>query len=195
MSKYIYPPELKVEIAKLYCDGGSSFHQLADQYDISVSSVKEWVKRYREYGEPGFSHSEGNKRYSGEFKRKCVEAVLSGEGSVNEIVARYNISSRSVLRQWIDNYSSDKELKDYNLKQEACPKKFSDSAEEMRKSEKTRMSGRAKRAERSEMTSEDRALAEELEQLRRENHRLKLKLQEKERAIELLKKAEEIERM
>ena len=46
----------------------------------------------------------------------CVEAVLSGEGSVNDITAKYNISSRSVLRGWILRYNADIELKDYDPK-------------------------------------------------------------------------------
>lgn len=48
----------------------------------------------------------------------CVEAVLSGEGSVNDITAKYNISSRSVLRGWILRYNADIELKDYDPKGE-----------------------------------------------------------------------------
>ncbi len=39
----------------------------------------------------------GNASYSKEFKASCVLAALRGEGSVDDIVAKYNISSRSVL--------------------------------------------------------------------------------------------------
>lgn len=48
----------------------------------------------------------------------CAEAVLSGQGSVDDIVARYNISSRAVLRGWIMRYNANRELKDYNPKRE-----------------------------------------------------------------------------
>lgn len=46
----------------------------------------------------------------------CVEAVLSGTGSVDDIVAKYNISSRHVLRNWISLYNTNRELTDYNPK-------------------------------------------------------------------------------
>ena len=46
------------------------------------------------------------------------EAVLSGEGSVDDIVAKYNISSREVLRNWIKHYNANSELKDYDPKRE-----------------------------------------------------------------------------
>lgn len=48
----------------------------------------------------------------------CVEAVLSGEGSVDDIVAKYNISSRNVLSCWIECYNANRELKDYDPKRE-----------------------------------------------------------------------------
>ena len=44
---------------------------------------------------------------------------MDGEGSVNDIIAGYGISSRSVLRQWIKVYNANRGLKDYGSKQEA----------------------------------------------------------------------------
>ncbi len=48
----------------------------------------------------------------------CADAVLSGEGSVDDAGARYNISSREVLRRWIMSYNANRELKEYNPKSE-----------------------------------------------------------------------------
>lgn len=44
--------------------------------------------------------------------------MLRGEGSVDDIVAKYNISSRSVLRHWMKQYNDHIELKDYDPKRE-----------------------------------------------------------------------------
>ena len=52
------------------------------------------------------------------FKTMCVEAVLSGDGNIVDIIAKYNISSRRVLRQWIASYNVNRELKDYVLKRD-----------------------------------------------------------------------------
>lgn len=38
--------------------------------------------------------------------------------SVDEIVAKYNISSRSVLQRWIKKYNANRKLKDYVPKRE-----------------------------------------------------------------------------
>ena len=45
-----------------------------------------------------------NASYSKEFKVSCVLTALRGEGSVDDIVVKYNISSHSVLRHWIKQY-------------------------------------------------------------------------------------------
>ncbi|MFR2214753.1 MAG: helix-turn-helix domain-containing protein [Ruminococcus sp.] len=52
------------------------------------------------------------------FKLRCVETVLNGEGTVDDIIAKYAISSRSVLRSWIKVYNANREFKDYNPKRE-----------------------------------------------------------------------------
>ena len=44
--------------------------------------------------------------------------MLRGEGSVDDIVAKYNISSHSVLRHWMKQCNDHIELKDYDPKRE-----------------------------------------------------------------------------
>lgn len=73
-------------------------HFLADKYGIGDSTL--------------------NRTYSKEFKINCVEAVMNDEGSVDGIIARYGISSRSVLRRWMKVYNANRELKNYDPKQE-----------------------------------------------------------------------------
>ena len=187
MPKFVYPPELKLEITKAYISGGKSCRRLSEEYDVSASSIKEWVRRYREYGEDGFLTSEGNRKYTGEFKKKCVEAVLSGEGTVNDIVVRYDISSRSVLRQWIENYHADRELKDYNLNTESSPGKPA--------KQPGMRPGAAAAGYVVQYQRPGGGVIAELEQLRRENQQLKQQLKEKEKTVALLKKADEFERM
>lgn len=155
----------------------------------------------------------------------CVEAVLSGEGSVDDIAAKYNISSTRVLRQWITSYNANRELKDY------VPKREVYMAEARRK---TTIDERKEIVEycikhsrdykgtasiydvsysqvyswvkKYDMSGEDGLTdkrghrkpadeVDELERLRRENLRLKRQLEEKDMTVELLKKVKEFERM
>lgn len=225
MSASKYTAEMKIRAAKEYLAGNGSYGFLAKKYGVSDRAVKDWVATYREHGELGFSHQCGNATYPSEFKLKCVETVLRGEESIYSVVAKYNISSTSVLRMWIKRYNANKELKDYDPKREVY------------------MAGARRKTtleERKEITEyciahdmnykgtaalykvsynqvytwvkkylsggEDGLVdkrghhktddeVDELERLRRENLRLKRQLEEQNMMVELLKKVKEFERM
>ncbi|GFI46793.1 hypothetical protein IMSAGC019_02113 [Lachnospiraceae bacterium] len=118
MSRPKHTPEFRARVSQEYIDGTGSIQFLANKYGIGYSALAGWVNEYRIHGITAFCHKK-NRTYSKEFKIKCVEAVMDGEGSVNDIIAGYGISSRSVLRQWIKVYNANRGLKDYGSKQEA----------------------------------------------------------------------------
>ncbi len=117
MTKSPHTPELRAKVSQEYLDG-SSYPFLAEKYNIGKTTLQQWVAKYRFYGIVAFIKTAGNSSYSSDFKKMCVEAVLSGQGSVDDVVARYNISSREVLRNWIRImcYNANRELTDYNPK-------------------------------------------------------------------------------
>ena len=53
-----------------------------------------------------------NANYSKKLKIQC------GEDNADAIVAKYNLSGRQVLMDWIKRYNANKELKDYDPKPE-----------------------------------------------------------------------------
>ena len=112
MAKSPHTPEFRAKVSQEYLDG-SSCPFLAEKYGIGKTTLQQWVAKYRLYGIVAFIKHPGNSSYSSDFKKMCVEAVLSGEGSVDNVVAKYNISSREVLRRWIQCYNANRELKDY----------------------------------------------------------------------------------
>ena len=116
MSKSKHSVEWRIGVVMKYLSAEGSYAVLAEEYGIGQTTLRDWVRRYKEYAEMCFSIKRGNKSYSRAFKIKCVEAELSGSETVNDIVAKYNISSRSVLRRWIMKYNANMELKDYEPK-------------------------------------------------------------------------------
>ena len=118
MSKSPHTPEFRAMVSQEYLDGIGSYRFLAERYNIGTRTLREWVAKFRIHGIDAFITQTGNTAYSSDFKIMCVEAVLSGKGSVNDIVAKYNISSEYVLRNWIKLYNTNKELKDYDPKRE-----------------------------------------------------------------------------
>ena len=113
MSKSECGIQWRIEIIQKYLSGAGSYAVIAKEYGIGETTLRDWVHRYLEHGEECFSIKKGNKIYSRAFKIKCVEEVLSGCETVNSIVAKYNISSWSLLRHWIKCYNPNMELKDY----------------------------------------------------------------------------------
>lgn len=225
MAKSPHSAEWKLKVIEEYLSGQGSYAYLAETHGIGSKTLKDWVHRYREQGVLGFVKKQGNAHYSKEFKTMCVEAVLHGEGSVDDIVAKYNISAREVLRQWIKRYNANKELKDYDPRQEvymANARRKTTLAERKEIAEyciahgndykgtatlydvsysqvyswvkKYLESGEASLTDRRGKHKTDDEV-DELERLRRENHRLKRQLEERDMVLELLKKVKEFEGM
>ena len=118
MRKSKFTPEQKLKIVQEYFEGSGSLETLGRIYEIDRKTIALWVRSYQKHGEEAFVTKEGNNRYSAEFKIKCVEMYLRGEMSQMEICARYGISDRCVLRQWIKKYNGGKELRDYDPRRE-----------------------------------------------------------------------------
>jgi transposase-like protein len=225
MFKRKHSPEWMLARVREYLAGEGSYKAIAAANGIGKKTLEEWVRKFQEQGEVAFAVRQGNAHYSKEFKTRCVEAVLRGEGSVDDIIAKYNISSRSVLRQWILCYNANQELKDYDPKREVymADARRKTTQEERREiteyciSHNKDYKGTAARfdvsysqvytwvrkyLENGEAGLTDRRghhktddEVDELERLRRENLRLKRQLKEQDMLVELLKKVKEFEGM
>lgn len=225
MSKSPYTPEFRAKASQEYLDGVGSYNYIADKYDIGRKTLQQWVAKYRIYGIAAFVHKLGNASYSSDFKTMCVKAVLSGEGSIDDIVAKYNISSRAVLKNWIKCYNANRKLKDYDPKREVymaearrrttieerkeiveyCLKHNHDYKETANiydvSYSQVYFWVKKYDANGEEGLSDKRGRhktdgeVDELERLKRENLRLKRQLEEKDMVVELLKKVKEFERM
>ena len=186
------------------------------------SYIREWSAAYRENGIEGFQLTKGNRSYSSELKQQAVEDYLQGKGSVRGICRKYRISDTKVLRRWITIYNSNRELRDYDPKPEVYVAMARKTTKEERQEivqycleqgkdykgtatkynvsytqvyqwvQKYLESGEAGLSDRRGKRKSDDEL-DELERLRRENQRLKKKLEESERLNLLLKKVREFE--
>lgn len=223
MSRSKYSAEEKEKIVQEYLEGKGGYEIIARRNGVGYSTLKTWTRKYKEQGIMGLEGRTKNATYTKQFKRECVEKVLQGEESAEDVVAKYNISDRSVVRRWIKVYNANMELKDYKPKQEVY------MAESRRK---TTLEERKEIVEYcishdrdykntaalydvsysqvytwvkkytadGDAGLEDRRghhktddEVDELERLRRENLRLKRQLEEQGMLVELLKKVREFE--
>ena len=223
MSKRKHTPEWMIDRVEEYLSGQRSVHEIATGNGIGENTLRYWIKKYEGQGVVAFAEKIGNAKYSKEFKIQCVEAVIRGEGSVDDIVAKYNISDRHLLRDWIKRYNANMELKDYDPKREVymaearrktTPEERKEIVEYCINHGKDYKNTAAfysvsysqvytwvkKYLADGEAGLADRRghhktdeEVDELERLRRENLRLKRQLEERDMLVELLKKVKEFE--
>lgn len=112
MGKSAYSAQEKYELIVAFNDRQTSVQDFCSLNNISDETMKEWMYLYETYGIEGLHKSGGWKRYSKEVKTAAVLDYLSGNDSLIGIVHKYELSSTSVLRKWINNYNDHRELKE-----------------------------------------------------------------------------------
>ena len=113
-----YSKELKLETVKRYLKWESNI-SLCDEYRIPYRKGKtiiSWANKYVALGESAFDESHINKSYSKELKERVIKEYLDGKDSLEGIANRYNISSVSIVINWVKKYNEGIEIKDYNPK-------------------------------------------------------------------------------
>ena len=118
-----YTPEEKIQIAKEYLSGKSSYREIAHRLGCLSPSggypgcLRQWVALYRTHGETAFYQNRNN-TYTKNFKQVVVEEYLKGSGSLESIAEKYKIRNASILNNWVSLYNANRELKDYCPRQE-----------------------------------------------------------------------------
>lgn len=120
MWKQKFTPEKKIGIIEAYKAGKVGYSQLKGAYGMNPNEIYRWVAKYELHGIAAFQRGKGNGngRYGREFKVRCVEEHLNGEGSLDDIAAKYNLPAKWTLQKWIMRYNANEELKDYNPQRE-----------------------------------------------------------------------------
>lgn len=222
-----YSTKDKLAIVEGYLNGEFTFHSKAIELGHSETPgcFWRWLEIYRIRGAEGLHSTGKHHTYSKELKTNAVEAYIKGDGSLAEIIAKYDISTESVLMNWIKLYNTNKELTDYDPKSEVY---MADARRKTTLEERKEIveyclkhnrdyKGTASKygvsysqvyswVKKFNTLGEDGLTdkrghrkadeeVDELERLRRENLRLKRQLEERDMVVELLKKVKEFERM
>ena len=219
-----FTPYEKEQACLDYINGNRSRSEICNFLHISTRTIQDWAAIYKKYGILGFTKKTKNSSYSKEFKMELVEKCISGEASSIDLGHQYDISS-GLLRKWIRMYNANRELKDYNPKQEVymaearrkttleerkeivdycinhnrnyknTAAKFDVSYSQVYSWVKKYDTDGADGLTDRRGCHKTDAEVDELERLKRENLRLKRQLEEKDMVVELLKKVKEFEGM
>lgn len=114
-AKYTY--EQKLQAVHDYMDGTKSATEIARELDMGnrgEAKVRRWAKLYEANGPDSLYPKEKNTSYSKEFKNQVVNDYTVNGLSYIDLMAKYNISSMSVIMNWISRYNSHMEQKDYD---------------------------------------------------------------------------------
>lgn len=219
-----FTPEEKEQAVIDYLNKNKTRTQTCEELCISSRTIQDWAAIYSRHGITGFARKTRNSSYSGEFKIKVVEEYIRGEGSSIDLGIKYDIPS-GLLRSWVRMYNANRELRDYNPRQEVymAEARRKTTLEERKEivaycinHDRDYKNTAAKYdvsysqvyswvkkydANGGEGLADKRGRhktdneVDEPERLKRENLRLKHQLEEKDMVVELLKKVKEYERM
>lgn len=109
----------KLKAVLEYKEGYKGPLEISDELNVHKNTIREWWMMYDAQGEKAFDRKPQNRAYSKETKKiSAAKDYISGQFSPQELMAKYEISSRSILKAWVRKYNGHEELKDYDPKGE-----------------------------------------------------------------------------
>jgi len=114
-AKYTF--EQKLQAVLDYQSGKKSAADIALELDMGKRGddrICEWTNLYKANGPDALNLKEKHSSYSKKFKEQVVQDYMQNGLSHKELAAKYNISSRSVIIQWIKRYNNHIEQRNYD---------------------------------------------------------------------------------
>lgn len=102
-------PEEKLNSVRRFMAGKESQTQIAQRLNVNLSSVQQWISKYKSEGTAAFFF-QGNKHYPKELKEQAVLEYLNGNDSQQQICQKYGIRAKVQLQRWIEKYNSHEPL-------------------------------------------------------------------------------------
>lgn len=106
-----YTGEEKYDILIEYKNSNLTISQISAKYNIAKATFKRWRDKYNRNGIEGLKNNRNNSFYSKEFKEKVISDFLTGNYSKKGLVSKYNLSSDSLVHDWLKIYNSHRRLK------------------------------------------------------------------------------------
>ncbi|WP_196049006.1 helix-turn-helix domain-containing protein [Clostridium saudiense] len=111
--------EIKIKFVEEYLNGNISQNGIAKELGLHISSIQEWIHKYKIFGPDGLRALKNNTYYNSDLKLSAVKDYINGIGSLADICLKYSISSTGILKQWISKYNKcHKTCKSHNKKED-----------------------------------------------------------------------------
>ncbi len=113
-----FTQEVMLQAINDYKSGRKSISQISNDLECDYKTITKWIARFDSHGEVSLLDNNRNKSYTKELKEQVIGDYLSGKGSLNDLTYKYNISSSSIVTNWVFNYNNGVEIQDYDPKHE-----------------------------------------------------------------------------
>lgn len=95
----------KIKVVKEYLSGkNGSIHTIAKKYNLSLSTIRNWIEWYKAEGIDGLKKQTKNKNYTGEFKLSVIQYRKINNTSYRETANYFNIKNASIIAAWEKKY-------------------------------------------------------------------------------------------
>lgn len=101
-----FSPEEKEAIVQSYINGKKGLTSILKEFSIAKTTLCGWIILYENEGLEGLRPKSQNKHYPLEIKHQAVQEYLAGKASQMTLMRKYNISDKSVVRDWVKQYNS-----------------------------------------------------------------------------------------
>jgi transposase len=113
-----FTKEVMLQAINDYKSGRKSSNQISNDLECAQMTINRWIASFDSRGEVALLENNQNKKYSKELKMQVISDYLNGKGSTAYLCNKYNISSSSIVTNWVFNYNNGVEIQDYDPKHE-----------------------------------------------------------------------------
>ncbi|OPX42860.1 IS2 repressor TnpA [Ruminiclostridium hungatei] len=106
----------KQDAVQEYLSEKRCISQICRDMGVDRHSFYKWLQKYQMFGVEGLTTVGKNKYYPATIKQQAVREYLAGKKSQDEICRQYEISSHSILQQWIKKYNGHETFKSHDFK-------------------------------------------------------------------------------
>jgi transposase-like protein len=97
--------EEKHAIIQEYLELRKSQRDILREYKVDSHDLMRWIRRYKAGGISGLEDIHMNTQYPMEVKHRAIMECLAGQEPLRSIARKYEVSSPSVLRRWVQKYT------------------------------------------------------------------------------------------
>lgn len=99
------PCEVKLNAVLSFLNGNEPQSAVARKFGTNRDTLRDWILQYNANGEAGLKQCASIKKWDEAVKISAVKDYLNGEGSLRKICAKYKISSKTILKDWLKMYN------------------------------------------------------------------------------------------